>query len=118
MELVPISIDATRSPGTYSARGTYRPDAVVDPASDRVVAPGQVPGVVGVQALDAGPGPPDAAGRARARVAGRQRRVALGRVAAVGRGEGVGVDLALGPVDPPSLSSRPTQVRSGSPTSQ
>ena len=61
-----------------------RADPVVDPAPDRVVAAGEVPGVVGVQALHAGPGAADAARRAGAGVAGRQRRVALGRVAARG----------------------------------
>ena len=48
----------------------------VDPAADGVVAAGEVPGVVGVQALDADPGAADAAARARARAspAGGRRR--------------------------------------------
>ena len=95
-------------------------DPLVDPAPDRVVAAGEVPGVVGVQALDA------RCGCRRRRPTGRgpawpggSAGVALGGVAAWAAASRVGVDLGLGRGRRrPSLSSRPTRVRSGSPTSQ
>ena len=61
--------------------------AVGHPPADGVVAAGQVPGVVGVEALDALAGAADAARRPGAGVAGGQGRVALGRVAGVGPGQ-------------------------------
>ena len=59
-------------------------ELVGDPAADRIVAAGEVPGVVGVEALDAGSRAADAARRPRAGVVVGHERVALGRVAAVG----------------------------------
>ena len=55
------------------------------PTADRIVAAGEVERVVRVQALHAALGAADAAVRARARVVGGQRGVALRRVPIVGR---------------------------------
>ena len=85
VELVPQSI-AARRPVTVAALCSLG-QAVGDPAADGVVAAGQVPGVVGVEALDALAGAADAARRPGAGVAGGQGRVALGRVAGVGPGQ-------------------------------
>ena len=54
-------------------------EACGDPAADRVVAAGEEPGVVGVQALDALAGAADAAGRRRVRRPRRARRRARRR---------------------------------------
>ncbi len=69
------------------------------PAAHRVVATGEEPGVVSVQALDAAPGPPDPAARARPAPLGRDGRVSFGRVTAVGLLELVGTDGRLGRPD-------------------
>ena len=68
-----------------------------DPPPHRIVAAREMKGVVRVQALHAGPGPADAAGRARAgvRSPGDRRRV-LG-VARVRGQQLVAIDLALRP---------------------
>ncbi len=58
--------------------------ALGDPGADRVRAAGQMVGVVGVEALDADPGPADAAERPGLRGIARP----LGRVRVVGGGEG------------------------------
>ena len=99
MEFVPQSIAASvgiRADATgaaaCAARGTPRPvaslvEVLLDPAADGVVAAGEVPGVVGVEALHALAGAADAAARAGAVVVRRDRGVALGRVAGVGVGQ-------------------------------
>ena len=67
-----------------------------DPGADRVVAAGQEPGVVGVQALDARSGAADAAVWSRAGVIRRQGCVPLGGVAGVSVGDQRRIDLGLG----------------------
>ena len=56
IEFVPKSTAAT-----FTLSGAAR--AIGHPAPDRVVAAGEEPGVVGVQALHPSPGPADTAGR-------------------------------------------------------
>ena len=81
---VPVEIDervvVVAEPDRHRVHASCRRLAVIvdqlscDPGADRVVAAGQEPGVVGVQALHAGPGAAHAAVRPRARVIGRRRR--------------------------------------------
>ena len=67
-----------------------------DPTADRIVAAGQEPRVVRVEALDPPPCAADAVVRARAGVAGGNRGFALGRVAIVRRLQLGRVDRGLG----------------------
>src|SRR5690606_25282441 len=73
---------------------------LVDPPAHRVVAAGEEPGVVRVQALHALAGAPHPARRAWAGVARGEGGVALGGVAGVGGRQLVGVDRGLGGGDP------------------
>ena len=96
-----------RAAGPRSSPGRWRPlrsralrrplELGRHPSPDRVVAAGQVPGVVGMEALDALSCPAHTAARRRAGVSGRQRGVTLRRVAEVRVGERAGRHLALGP---------------------
>ena len=101
MELVPQSMAAYSGPVMMGFPALAVGELSVHPAAHRVVAPGQEPGVVGVQALHAHPGAADAAEVGRGpwwSVGSSASRSA--RVAGVGGGELVGVDLRLGPVHP------------------
>ena len=69
------------APPRVSARG--------HPVAHRIVTAGEPVGVVRVEALDAHAGPADAAERTRAVVIGGDRRVPLGRVPSVRRGQRV-----------------------------
>ena len=90
-----------------------RRQPVGHPAADRVVATGEVPGVVGVQALDPLAGAADAAEGPGAVVVGREGRVALGGVAARGRRRARRDRPRPRPgCTPPAASSRPTASRS------
>src|SRR5687768_7880004 len=93
VELVPQSMLATtgavtrsRVPGRPTQPARLR-QAGGHPPADGVVAAGQEPGVVGVQALDADPGAAHTPGRPRPVVVARKGGVALGGVANVGGGE-------------------------------
>ncbi len=70
------------------------------PPADRIVASGEMVGVVGVEAFDPDSGAADAATRPGTLVVLRQLCVALGGVAIVRRLEGVGVDVGLGTANP------------------
>ena len=90
-----------------------------DPATDRVVTAGEVPCVVGVEALDAGSRAADPAGRPWAGVVVGHQRVALGGVAAVGVVDERRVDRRLGGVARRRLaSSWLTRRTSSGPISQ
>jgi hypothetical protein len=99
-----------------------RVELALDPPTDGVVAAGQVPRPVCVQALDAGAGAADAAARSRSVVIVGELRIAFGRIAVVGGGEFVGIDLGLGAVDAagrlePSSRSGALRSTTGSPAS-
>ena len=79
-------------------------ELVGDPTADRVVAAGEVPGVVGVEALDSRRGAADAAGRPGPVMLRREGAVALVGVALVGSGDG-GRDRRQ---PPPPARPRPT----------
>ena len=67
------------------------------PPTDRVIAPGEVPRVVGVQTLDALTRPADAAPRHRTTVIGGNAGVAFGGVAAVRGGDLAGLEFSSRP---------------------
>src|SRR5579884_9998 len=94
VELVPQSMAATvsvtRSLGEASGH----------PAPHRIVSPGEVPGVVGVKALDAPAGSAHPSGGAGPVPTGGQGGVTLGRVTPMGVLEVDRVDIRLGPADP------------------
>ena len=91
--------------------GRMEPDLAGRPLPDRVVGPGQPPGQVGVEALDALAGAAHSAGRPRPAVLRIDQRVPLGGVGGVGRGDPVGRDGRLGGPDPPVDSRRLTTSR-------
>ena len=96
-----------------------RTEPVVDPTADRIVAAGEEPGVVRVQALHARARAADAAERPRPGVVGRNGGVALARVPLVRGRERGRVDRRAPPrARRRADSSSDTRVRSGSPTSQ
>src|SRR5258706_2945335 len=72
---------------------------LVDPTANGVVAAGEEPGVVRVEALHTLAGTAHAAGGARACVLGGQRGVAFGRVASVGGGEMIPIDFGFRATD-------------------
>ncbi len=83
-----------------------------NPPTDRVVAAGQVPGVVSVEAFDAAPRSADTATRTGTRVGGGYCSIALGGVAVVRVGNCIETDTPLGlghpagalePADPDAL---------------
>ncbi len=102
------------------AHGPTSGSCVGDPRADGVVAAGQVPGVVGVQALDARARAPDATrGAGPDVVVGRQGGVALGPVAVVGSPPArPDRPRASARRTPPAASSRPMAARSVGSTSQ
>ncbi len=90
-----IAITSSLTTAVIAVVPAARRELLGDPPPHRVVATGEMPRVVGVQALDALARATDAAGRAVLGVL-RQRGVALGGVSRVGRRQLVGVDGLLG----------------------
>ena len=80
IEFVPQSTTATGR----AERRHYATQLDRDPSADGIVEPGEMRGVVRVEALHALPGASDAAGGSRTVVTGRDGRVTLGRVRARG----------------------------------
>ena len=103
----------------HAARHRCFGQAGRDPAAHGVVAAGEEPGVVGVQALHAPAGAADAARRAGARGGPRDRGVALGGVASVRLGDAVEADGRLGRRHPArrSRAGRPPPARPHRPAS-
>ena len=124
VEFVPQSMAASMdiagdAIGGVDGRQRTSSEVVVDPAADGVVAAGEVPGVVGVEALHADAGAADAAAGAVAGVVGgdaprrARRRSARGR-----RPARSGSTSASARSTPPAASRRETRCARARPTSQ
>lgn len=74
-------------------------ELTIDPRSDRIVTTGEKPGVVSMEALHADPGAGNPTRWSRPAMTSGNGGIALGGVAGMGLGDGLGGQFAFGPID-------------------